>query len=176
MIRMIADSSTLILLAKCSLLEMVCELFEVLLPDAVNIEVASEKMVRNHPDAALISKLVSLGKLKVQNPGSGRPPIPLSLHRGEKDALFLAIELGRSLLATDDGKAIRAARFLGVPFIVTPKIVVDLFRLQKISLEKARASLEKLAKIGRYSPEIIAEALIMLMEKKDGKTDNHKDT
>ncbi len=90
--------------------------------------------------------------------------------------MFLAIELGRSLLATDDGKAIRAARFLGVPFIVTPKIVVDLFRLQKISLEKARASLEKLAKIGRYSPEIIAEALIMLMEKKDGKTDNHKDT
>jgi len=151
-------------------------LFEVLLPDTVNIEVASEKMIGNYPDAALISKLVSSGKLKVQNPGNDRPHIPLSLHRGEEDALFLAIELGRSLLATDDGKAIRAARFLNVPFIVTPKIVVELFRLQKISLEKARESLEKLAKIGRYSPEIIAEALIMLMEKKDGKTDDDKDT
>jgi predicted nucleic acid-binding protein len=174
--RMVADSSALILLAKCSLLEIACELFDIIVPDTVIIEVASEKLVKNYPDAALISGLASNGTIKVQNPGSDRPPIPLSLHRGEKDALFLAIELGRSLLATDDGKAIRAARFLSVPFIVTPKIVVDLFRLQKISLEKARASLEKLAKIGRYSPEIIAEALIMLMEKKDGKTDNHKDT
>jgi predicted RNA-binding protein (virulence factor B family) len=52
-----------------------------------------------------------------------------------------------------------------VPFIVTPKIVVELFRLQKISFKKARGSLEKLSKIGRYSPEIIAEALISLKEK-----------
>ena len=176
MIRMVADSSALILLAKCGLLEIACQLFDVIVPDTVIIEVASEKLVKNYPDAALISGLASNGTIKVQSPGSDRPPIHVSLHRGEEDALFLAIKLGRSLLATDDGKAIKAARFFNVPFIVTPKIVVELFRLQKISLKKARASLEKLAKIGRYSPEIIAEALIMLMEKEDGKTNNHKDT
>jgi hypothetical protein len=55
-------------------------------------------------------------------------------------------------------------------------IVVELFRLQKISFKKARESLEMLSKIGRYSPEIIADALISLMEEKDGKADNHKDT
>jgi len=176
MIRMVADSSALILLSKCSLLKIFCELFDVIVPHTVIIEAASEKLVKNYPDAALISRLASNGTLKVQSPGSDRPPIPLSLHRGEEDALFLAIKLGRSLLATDDGKAIKAARFFNVPFIVTPKIVVELFRLQKISLIKARESLEKLAKIGRYSPEIIAEALIALMEKEDGKTNNHKDT
>jgi hypothetical protein len=48
--------------------------------------------------------------------------------------------------------------------------------LQKISLKKARESLEKLGKIGRYSPEIIAAALISLLEKEDGKANNHKDT
>ncbi|KKL55926.1 hypothetical protein LCGC14_2250510 [marine sediment metagenome] len=80
------------------------------------------------------------------------------------------------MLATDDGKAIKAARFLKVPFVITPKIVTELFRLQKISLKKAHGSLEKLAKIGRYSPEIIADALVSLMEEKDDKTDNHKDT
>ena len=90
--------------------------------------------------------------------------------------LLLAMELGGSVLATDDGKAIKAARFFNVPFIVTPKIVFDLFRLRKISLKKARESLEKLARIGRYSPEIIADALILLMEKKGGQTDDHKDT
>jgi hypothetical protein len=84
--------------------------------------------------------------------------------------------LDRSLLATDDGKAIKAARFSNVPFIITPKIVVELFRLRKISFKRARESLEKLGKIGKYSPEIIADAFISLKEKEDGKADNHKDT
>jgi predicted nucleic acid-binding protein len=145
-------------------------------PAAVIIEVASEKLIKSYPDAALISTLTSKGAIKVQSPGRDRPPIPISLHKGEEEALLLAIKLGRSLLATDDGKAIKAARFFNVPFIVTPKIVVELFRLQKISLRKARESLKKLGKIGRYSPEIIADALIVLMEKEDGKANNHKDT
>ena len=173
---MVADSSALILLAKCSLLEIVCKLFEVVVPKTVTIEVASEDLIRNYPDAALISDLVSKGAIKVKRPGSAEFTMPILLHQGEKDALLLAIKLKRALLATDDGKAIKAARFLKVPFIITPKIVVELFRLQKISFKKARDSLEKLGKIGRYSPEIIADALVSLMEEKDGKADNHKNT
>ncbi|MGV7224327.1 MAG: hypothetical protein ACQ9MH_22780 [Nitrospinales bacterium] len=165
MAQMVADSSALILLAKCSLLEIVCDLFDVIVPKAVSLEVASEDLVKNYPDAALISKLTSKRSIKIQSPGSDRPPLPLSLHEGEEEALFLAINLNRSLFATDDGKAIKAARFFNVPFIVTPKIVVELFRLQKISFKKARGSIEKLSKIGRYSPEIISDALISLMEK-----------
>ena len=92
------------------------------------------------------------------------------------NALLLAVKLGRLLFATDDGKAIKAARFFNVPFIITPKIVVELFRLQEISFKKAHESLEKLSKIGRYSPEIIADALISLMEIEDGKANNNKDT
>ena len=171
----VADSSALILLAKCSLLEIVCDLFDVIVPKAVSIEVASEDLVKNYPDAALISELTSKGAIKVQSLGSDRPSAPLSLHKGEEEALLLAIKLDGALLATDDGKAIKAARFFNVPFIVTPKIVVELFRLQKISFKKARKSIEKLGKIGRYSPEIIAAALISLMEKEDDKANNHKD-
>ena len=176
MARMVADSSALILLGKCSLLEIVCNLFDVIVPKAVKMEVASEDLVKNYPDAALISALMSKGTIQVQSPGSDGPPLPISLHKGEEEALLLAIKLGRSLFATDDGRAIKAARFFNVPFIVTPKIVVELFRLQKISFEKARKSIEKLSKIGRYSPEIIAAALISLMEKENGKANNHKDT
>ena len=176
MVQMVADSSALILLAKCNLLEIVCDLFDVIVPKAVSIEVASEDLVKKYPDAVLISQLMSKGAIKVQSPDSDRPPSPLSLHKGEEEALLLAINLDRSLFATDDGKAIKAARFFNVPFIFTPKIVVELFRLQKISFKRARESLEKLGKIGRYSPEIIADALIALMEKDDGKADNHKDT
>ncbi len=176
MARVVADSSALILLAKCSLLEIVCDLFDVIVPNAVYLEVASEDLVKNYPDAALISDLKSKGLIKVQSPSSERSPLPLSLHKGEEEALLLAIELDRSLFATDDGKAIKAARFFNVPFIITPKIVGELFRFRKISFKKARGSIEKLSKIGRYSPEIVAEALISLMEKQHGKANNHKDT
>lgn len=99
--------------------------------------------------------------------------MPLSLHKGEEEALLLSVKLGSLLFATDDGKAIKAARFLRVPFIITPRIVVDLFRLEKISLKKARQSIDKFGRIGRYSPEIIADALLSLMEEKDVKTNNH---
>lgn len=174
--QIVADSSSLILLAKCSLLEIVCNLFEVIVPQSVYIEVASEDLARNYSDAALISDLTSKGAIKVQSPSSNRLSLPISLHRGEEDALLLAINLRRSLFVTDDGKAIRAARFFKVPFIITPKIVVELFRIQKISFKKARESLEKLGKIGRYSPEIIADALVSLVEEKNGKTNNNKDT
>jgi predicted nucleic acid-binding protein len=175
--QIVVDSSTLILLAKCSLLRIVCDLFEVVVPEAVSIEVASEDLLKNYPDAALISELTSKGAIEVQSlDSSDRPTLPLSLHKGEEDALLLALKLGKLLFATDDGKAIKAARFFKVPFIVTPKVIVELFRLRKISFKKARESLEKLGKIGRYSPEIIADALVSLMEAKNGKADNHKDT
>jgi len=175
--RIVADSSTLILLAKCSLLQIVCDLFEVIVPEAVKGEVASDDLVKNYSDAALISDLLAKGSIEVRSPGiSDTLPRPISLHKGERDALLLALALGNTLFATDDGKAIKAAKFFRVPFIVTPKIVVELFRLQEISLKKARKSLEKLSKIGRYSPEIIADALVKLMEGKNGKTNNHKDT
>ena len=176
MARLVADSSALILLAKCNLLEIVCDLFDVIVPKAVSIEVASEDLVKKYPDAALISELMSKGTIKIQSPGRDLASWPLSLHKGEKEALLLAMNLDRSLFATDDGKAIKAARFFNIPFIVTPKIVVELFRLQKISLKRARESLEKLSIIGRYSPEIITDALITLLEEEDGKANNHKDT
>ena len=176
MSQIVADSSSLILLAKCSLLEIVCNLFDIIVPMAVIIEVASEDLIKTYPDAALISELSSKGSIKVQSIVIDRPPSSLSLHKGEEEALLLAKNLSGSLLATDDGKAIKAARFFSVPFIITPKIVVELFKLQKISFKKARGSIEKLEKIGRYSPEIIAEALIALMEIEHGKANNNKDT
>jgi hypothetical protein len=101
---------------------------------------------------------------------------PFVYSKKELDRVLMfpvAVKLDGVLFATDDGKAVKAARFFNVPFIVTPKIVVELFRLQKISFKKAHKSLEKLGKIGRYSPEIIADALISLMEKEDGKANNH---
>jgi len=177
MVRLVADSSALILLAKCGLLETVCDLFEMTVSPVVSGEVASESLVKTYPDALLISNLVSTGKIRISAPRQVKLPLPLSLHKGEEEALMLALEVMGTFFATDDGKAIKAARFLKVPFIISPKIVVELVRLRKISLKKARESLEKLGKIGRYSPEIIADALaLIIMEEKDGKAHNDQNT
>ena len=88
MAQLVADSSTLILLAKCSLLEILCSLFEVIVPSTVNDEVASEDLVRKYADAALISELTLKGAIRVQSPSISGFPLPISLHRGEKDALL----------------------------------------------------------------------------------------
>lgn len=174
--KIVADSSSLILLSKCNLLELVCDEFEVVVPRSVTKETATKSLMKNYPDAALIGDLISRGIIKVEEPRPAKLQIPLSLHRGEKDALQMALEIENCVFATDDGKAVRAAKFLKVPFTITPKIVTSLFRLRKISLEIARQSIEKLAKVGRYSPEIIAESFLALMEEKDGKAHNNKDT
>jgi predicted nucleic acid-binding protein len=177
MVRLVADSSALILLAKCGLLETVCDLFEMTVSPVVNAEVASEFLVKSYPDALLISDLVSKGKIRIKAPRQVKLSLPLSLHKGEEEALMLAAEAKGTIFATDDGKAIKAARFLRVPFIISPKIVLEIFRSGKISFKDARESLEKLGKIGRYSPEIIADALaLIIMEEKDGKAHNDKNT
>jgi len=172
--RLVLDSSAVILLSKCGLLESACTSFQVVVPPSVVSETASTELLEKHPDAAFILDLIERGFLKIKQPSAGRRRLPLSLHQGEIDALNLAMMLPKSLLATDDGKAIKAARFLKIPFIITPKIVLELLRLRKIPFPEAQKAIEKLGKLGRYSPDIIAEAMFSLVEVRNGKAHNRK--
>jgi hypothetical protein len=79
-----------------------------------------------------------------------------------------------AILVADDGKAIKACRYLKIPFMISPKVVTALYRLEKIDFVEARTSIDKLRIIGRYSPEIIAEALLRLEEIKNVKANNRK--
>jgi predicted nucleic acid-binding protein len=166
--KLITDSSSLILLTKCNLMQEIRKIFEVLVPTAVLQETAADDLAAKYPDAALIASMVKLGTIEVASPREGELPLPFPVHWGKREALLLASQTNKALLATDDGRAIKAARFLRIPYIVSPKLVVELARWELIDILKARLSLEKLATIGRYSPEIIAAALIALQEIKNG--------
>jgi predicted nucleic acid-binding protein len=168
----VADSSSIILLTKCNLLEDFCRHNDVVTSTAVREETASKTLIKKYPDAARIGKLIDQGCIKIIHQGEARLPIPFTIHRGEKEALLLCLKYKNALLATDDGQAIKAARFLNIPFIISPKIVVEMVYLGSISSRRGKASLEKLGKIGRYSPEIIAEALLFLQEVKNGQADD----
>lgn len=168
----VADSSSLIILTKCSLMETLSGLFTILIPEAVFNEVVNKDTMQRFPDAKIITGLVSEGKIKVVNVRMSRQRLPISMDKGETEALILAKQTADSILATDDGKAIKACRYLGLSFIVSPKIAVELYRFNAIDLAKAKSSIEKMKLIGRYSPEIIAEAILELEVIKDVKTHN----
>jgi predicted nucleic acid-binding protein len=164
MSKIVTGSSALILLSRCGLIKKLCNFYDVYSPSSVIFEVASDEMIANYPDAALVAELVSNQKIKIQDPKGIKHKLPMTLHQGEKDALYLALNLNWAIFATDDKKAIKAAKFFNLPYIITPKIVIDLLKLKKISYKEARWSIEKLSVIGRYSPDIIANVLLALNE------------
>jgi hypothetical protein len=75
-------------------------------------------------------------------------------------------------IPTHSAQAIKACRYLKIPFIISPKVVTDLYRSGEIGMMDAKHSIEKLGIIGRCSPGIISEALIRLKEARDVETHN----
>jgi hypothetical protein len=146
----VLDASSLILLGKCGLVETLSQTFRMVIPNMVFNEVVNEEALKNYPEAKIISDLVDGKKIEVISIKRQKLKFPITL----------------------DGRAIKACRYLKVPFIISPKVVVNLYQLGKIDFTVAKTSIDKLRIIGRYSPEIIAEALLRLEEVRNVKTNN----
>jgi predicted nucleic acid-binding protein len=159
----IADASSLILLAKCSLLRIYGERVALSAPQEVLAEAAAEELWESYPDAAEIARCAEEGIVQENSVRSHRE-LPLSLGKGEAAAIRLFLETEADLLLTDDGRALRTCRLLGLPFTTTPRVIVDLRSNGAIRLSRARRALEKVAVEGRYSRDVIAAALVALME------------
>ncbi|RJQ59460.1 MAG: hypothetical protein C4530_09150 [Desulfobacteraceae bacterium] len=81
-----ADSSALILLAKCNLLDCFSALATLIIPPSVFDETASEDLAARYPDAVIIADLVYRGNIRVEAVEIEKPDMPLTLNRGESDA------------------------------------------------------------------------------------------
>lgn len=171
---LIMDASSLILLGRCGLIEVLSQAFNLTVPWGVLNEVVNEETLKQYPDANTISELVKNRKIEVFSIEKQKYRFPITLGEGETEAIILTRQMENAILVTDDGKAIKACRYLKIPFIISPKLVVDLYRLGEINFMVAKASIDKLRIIGRYSPEIIAEALLKLEEIKNVKTNNRQ--
>ncbi|MBI4430613.1 MAG: hypothetical protein HY587_02750 [Candidatus Omnitrophica bacterium] len=159
----VCDASSLILLSKAGLASPLTDAFKVVVPEHVYRECVSDYSLRHFPDALAIQQWAQDKVIEIKKVQSVKKIDYLhKLGPGEKEAIELCMELPGSILLTDDGDAVRAARYLRVPFIISPVVAVDLFKLGKISFERAKQAIEKLSIIGRYVPNIIADALIML--------------
>lgn len=108
-------------------------------------------------DTKLIIQQINEGNIIVdKNPNKDEMKHILKdfpLGRGEAAALIIAKEKN-SLLATDDGLAIKVCKIFGVKFITAIHFLIG------AGLDKslATAKLKLLEKYGRYSEEIIKDA------------------
>jgi predicted nucleic acid-binding protein len=173
----VADSCALILLSKSGLLKALAGCCRVIVPTAVFDEMVTPDTLMSFPDAKEIADMVLRGNIEVisQEPQDRRPPLTLGM--GEWAAIMLVQEMGEgAILATDDGKAIKACRYLSLPFIISPKIATELYRCGCIEWSSAKCAIEKLRIEGRYAPDIIAEALLRLEEVRNAQTGDREGT
>lgn len=147
------DASTLILLAKVDLLQSVLCQYGGVIPELVKEEI----IYKNAMDTKLIIQQIKEGNLIVdKNPAKDKIKLickdfPLS---GGEAAAFIIAKEKDSLLATDDGLAIKVCKIFNVKFATAVHFLIE----ANLDKSLAMAKLKLLKKYGRYSMEIIKDA------------------
>ena len=155
--KIIFDSSTLILLAKIELLREIIEDVTIIIPEKVK----SECLAKNGIDAALISILIRETKIVVKKAGNAEAIKKIQrdfrIEEGEAEALWLARRLDCAI-AVDDGPTIKACKILGQRFTTAIHFVLSLTAQKRLGKSMALAKLEKLSAYGRYNKKILEDA------------------
>lgn len=159
------DASTAILLAKVTLLRTLAGRWKITITPAVKAEIF---MKETSEDAQIISKLLQekmISEVKISSSTAFRAEFGLGA--GEAEAVQLSAQ-GGYLLATDDGKAIKTAKILGIPFITAIHCLIHLHKNKVIDTKMALEKLKNLERYGRYNLEIIKDATTMIEGNKNG--------
>lgn len=151
------DSSTLILLAKIEILNIISEDIQITVPEMVRSECTGKDLF----DAKLISSLIKNGKIKVASVTKKESAEKLcrdfKIHIGEAEALALALK--RNLpIAVDDLPSIKACKILNHKFTTAIHFLINVSENGKINEDMTFVKLEKLSFYGRYSKRILEDA------------------
>ncbi len=151
------DSSTLILLAKIEILNIISEDIQIIVPEIVRSECTGKDLF----DAKLISSLIKNGKIKVASVTKKENVEKLckdfKIHIGEAEALALALKK-KLPLAVDDLPSIKACKILNHKFTTAIHFLINVTENVKIKEDMAFVKLEKLSSYGRYSKRILQDA------------------
>ena len=150
------DSSTLILLAKISLLRDVSQEMKVIITDIVENE-ATKKDVY---DAKVIKELIKEGIIEVVKAGQNslsKIRNDFGIESGEASSLALAIK-NRCMLAVDDWQTMKACIVLGTDFTTAVHFVVRLYKRGLLDKKTVMEKLSGLEKHGWYERRIIEDA------------------
>lgn len=157
----IFDASTLILLAKIELLELVLDRsgWETAIPDEVHKECCRGRTL----DALLIQQLIERARIKVIRSSNSKlaRKIRTDFHlgKGEAEVIALAVEhQAARLIGIDDKSGINACKLLGLPFTTAVAILVRSSEQGWLTRGEALIKLQALSGHGRYKPAIIEDA------------------
>ena len=151
------DASTLILLAKVTLLRDVTDIFQI----AISEGVKRECLVKDSFDAALIKQLIQEKRIEVQvqkdEKGINRIRKDFRIGLGEAEAIWLAKSFDLPI-AVDDGQAIKASKAIGLRFVTVIHFLLYMVTARQLQIPIALEKLEELYRVGRYSKRIIEDA------------------
>ncbi len=154
------DSSTLILLARIDMLDIVISNYpgKVLIPEKVKSEVC----LKGREETPIIDKMIKgkkIKKLKVKNKRQIKKLMEdFSIDSGEAEVLVLALHERANMVATDDRNAIRACKILNLDFVTAVAFLIRSYEKGLIERDDILLKLQKLQSIGRYSRAIIENA------------------
>ncbi|MBW2058396.1 MAG: hypothetical protein JRH07_00255 [Deltaproteobacteria bacterium] len=162
--RLVADSSSLIYLAKSSLIRPFVGAFDVVVPALVFRECVRS----GYPGSDEIRGLRREGLLSVRGI-CGDLESHLRLPRGgEREAIILFYQLGPDGLLIDDREGVRFCLRRGIPFLSALLVPSLLVVREIIGAEEARKSLERIVEVGRYSGSVIFFAREVLQKVSGG--------
>lgn len=160
------DSSTLILLAKATLLRGFAGLNDLIITPKVSSEVFEKERAE---DTRLIKELLDNCIIKENKSKAAKRDFDadFGLGEGEAEALSLALEKN-CVLATDDWRAIKACKVLDVRFVTAIHCLVALYSRRVLDQRLALEKLKSLEKYGRYSAQIMKDARKTIEGEKNG--------
>ena len=161
MSKLVLDASTAIELAKADLLRSVASKTECWIGEIA----AAEALAKQTDDAVAIATLLEAGEIGRDSIGEGVEMDKLmrdfNLRAGEAEAVVLA-ESRCAVCGTDDGRAIRCCKVLGVRFMTAVSLLVALAEVHEVESGLAMKRLQKLAQFGRYHPRILEDAALRI--------------
>lgn len=155
------DSSTLILVTKIDLLDVLLEkgLSNPLIPVAVEQECCLRTKTF---DALLIQQRIDESKIKTLAVKNRKMVASLerdfNLGRGEAEALVLALQERAGIVAIDDKNGINACKLLNLGFTTAIALLVRSCQNSWLTKSDALIKLEGLCTFGRYADSILEDA------------------
>jgi predicted nucleic acid-binding protein len=156
---LVLDASTAILLAKAHLLHSVASTVDCWIGGVAAVEAQAKRT----DDAVAIARLLESGGLHQDTVQEGLDDLmrDFNLHAGEAEAVLLA-QRRSAVCGTDDGRAIRCCKVLGIPFTTAIGLLVALAEAGEVESALASERLHELERHGRYHPRILEDAAIRI--------------
>lgn len=155
----VSNATPLIYLAKLSKLHLLIKIFrKIIIPVQVYTEVITKGKKLNKPEVIVIEKLIKTNFIEIKKFKAKREIE--TLHKGECDAISLALKEKISNVLIDDKEGVEICKILGLKPFRTTALLLLFLKQNLINLEEFKELLIKLSKNGYFLRAEVFEFLV----------------